>query len=91
MSRVGLLLVMGPDVPGNALKEYEPAARALKIQLESIKDTSAKPRPGGRISRGGERARERGHNAFEFRAHTPPEKDHGPGYKEPAGFNARKK
>jgi putative ABC transport system substrate-binding protein len=37
MSRVGLLLVVGPDVPGNALKEYEPAARALKIQLESLK------------------------------------------------------
>jgi putative ABC transport system substrate-binding protein len=37
MSRVGLLLVVGPDVPGNALREYEPAARALKIQLESLK------------------------------------------------------
>jgi ABC-type uncharacterized transport system substrate-binding protein len=37
MSRVGLLLVAGPDVQGNALKEYEPAARVLKIQLESLK------------------------------------------------------
>ena len=37
MSRVGLLLVAGPDVLGNALKEYEPAARALKLQLETLK------------------------------------------------------
>jgi putative tryptophan/tyrosine transport system substrate-binding protein len=43
MSRVGLLLVAGPDVPGNALKEYEPAARALKIQLESLKIQARNP------------------------------------------------
>ena len=43
MSRVGLLLVAGPDVPGNALKEYEPAARALKIQLESLKINARDP------------------------------------------------
>jgi putative tryptophan/tyrosine transport system substrate-binding protein len=43
MSRVGLLLVVGPDVPGNALKEYEPAARALKIQLISIKINARDP------------------------------------------------
>ena len=43
MSRVGLLLVVGPDVPGNALKEYEPAARALKIQLEPLKIQAQNP------------------------------------------------
>jgi putative ABC transport system substrate-binding protein len=43
MSRVGLLLVTGPDVPGIALKEYEPAARALKIQLESLKIQARNP------------------------------------------------
>ncbi len=37
ISRVGLFLVVGPDVPGNALKQYEPAARALKLQLETLK------------------------------------------------------
>jgi putative tryptophan/tyrosine transport system substrate-binding protein len=43
MSRVGLLLVVGPDVRGNALKEYEPAARALKIQLEPLKIQAQNP------------------------------------------------
>jgi putative ABC transport system substrate-binding protein len=43
ISRVGLLLVVGPDVPGNALKEYEPAARALKIQLEPLKVQAQNP------------------------------------------------
>ena len=43
MSRVGLLLVAGPDVQGNALKEYEPAARALKLQLESLKIQARNP------------------------------------------------
>ena len=43
MSRVGLLLVAGPDVPGNALKQYEPAARALKLQLEPLKIQARDP------------------------------------------------
>ena len=43
LSRVGLLLVTGPDVQGNALKEYEPAARMLKIQLESLKIQTPNP------------------------------------------------
>ncbi|HEV8725436.1 MAG TPA: ABC transporter substrate-binding protein [Candidatus Binatia bacterium] len=43
MLRVGLLLVAGPDVQGNALKEYEPAARVLKIQLESLKIQARNP------------------------------------------------
>jgi putative ABC transport system substrate-binding protein len=43
ISRVGLLLVVGPDVPGNALKEYEPAARALKLQLEPLKIQARNP------------------------------------------------
>ena len=90
MSRVGLLLVTGPDVPGNALKEYEPAARALKLQLETLKIQARDPDLDGAFRQACERARERSHNAFEFRAHTPPEKDYGPRHKEPAGVNARK-
>ena len=43
LSRVGLLLVTGPDVQGNALKEYEPAARVLKIHLESLKIQTLNP------------------------------------------------
>jgi putative ABC transport system substrate-binding protein len=43
MSRVGLLLVAGPDVLGNALKQYEPAARALKLQLEALKIQARDP------------------------------------------------
>ena len=43
LSRVGLLLVVGPDVQGNALKEYEPAARVLKIQLDSLKIQTPNP------------------------------------------------
>jgi len=43
MSRVGLLLVAGPDVPGNALKQYEPVARALKLQLEALKINARDP------------------------------------------------
>jgi putative ABC transport system substrate-binding protein len=43
MSRVGLLLLVGPDVAGNALKEYEPAARTLKLQLEPLKIQARNP------------------------------------------------
>ena len=43
LSRVGLLLVVGPDVAGNALKEYERAARPLKLQLEPLKIQARNP------------------------------------------------
>jgi putative tryptophan/tyrosine transport system substrate-binding protein len=36
MSRIGLLSVTGPDVRGNALREYEAAARALKIPFQPL-------------------------------------------------------
>jgi putative ABC transport system substrate-binding protein len=43
ISRVGLLSVTGPDVPGNALKRYEAAARALKIPLQPLEVSAANP------------------------------------------------
>jgi putative ABC transport system substrate-binding protein len=43
LSRVGILAVAGPTVPGNALREYEAAARALKISLQPLLVSSPKP------------------------------------------------
>jgi ABC-type uncharacterized transport system substrate-binding protein len=43
ISRVGVLAVTGPGVPGNALKEYDTAARALKIPLRSLLVTASMP------------------------------------------------
>jgi putative ABC transport system substrate-binding protein len=43
MSRVGLLTVTGPDVTGNALKQYEAAARALKIPFQPLGVGTANP------------------------------------------------
>ena len=43
ISRVGLLSVTGPDVRGNALKEYEAAARALKIPFQALEVSAANP------------------------------------------------
>jgi putative ABC transport system substrate-binding protein len=43
ISRVGVLAVAGPTVPGNALKEYEAAGRALKIPIQSLLVKSANP------------------------------------------------
>ena len=43
ISRVGVLAVAGPTVPGNALKEYEAAGRALKIPIQSLLVRSPNP------------------------------------------------
>ena len=43
ISRVGLLSVTGPDVRGNALKEYEAAARALKIPFQVLELRATNP------------------------------------------------
>jgi len=43
VSRVGVLAVAGPTVPGNALKEYEAAARALKIPIQPLLVRSPNP------------------------------------------------
>ena len=43
ISRVGVLAVAGPTVPGNALKEYEAAGRALKIPIQSLLVKSPNP------------------------------------------------
>jgi putative ABC transport system substrate-binding protein len=43
MSRVGLFLVTDPGSPRNALKEYETAAGALKIALQSLEVRSPNP------------------------------------------------
>jgi putative ABC transport system substrate-binding protein len=43
MSRVGLLSVTDPDARNNALKEYEAAARALKIPLQPLEVRAANP------------------------------------------------
>jgi putative ABC transport system substrate-binding protein len=43
ISRVGLLLVADPGSPRNALKEYEIAARTLKIALQSLEVRGPKP------------------------------------------------
>ena len=43
VSRVGVLAMAGPTVPGNALKEYEAAGRALKIPIQSLLVQSPNP------------------------------------------------
>src|SRR5262245_43034275 len=43
ISRVGVLAVAGPTVPGNALKEYEAAGRALKIPIQPLLVRSPNP------------------------------------------------
>src|SRR5262245_56320461 len=43
VSRVGVLAVAGPTVPGNALKEYEVAGRALKIPIQTLLVQSPNP------------------------------------------------
>jgi putative ABC transport system substrate-binding protein len=43
LSRVGILAVSGPTVRGNALREYETAARVLKISVQPLPLISPKP------------------------------------------------
>jgi putative tryptophan/tyrosine transport system substrate-binding protein len=43
ISRVGVLAVAGPTVPGNALKEYEAAGRELKISIQPLLVRSPNP------------------------------------------------
>src|SRR5262245_27230756 len=43
ISRVGVLAVAGPTVPGNALKEYEAAGRGLKIPIHPLLVRSPNP------------------------------------------------
>ena len=43
MLRFGLLSVTDPEAPGNALKEYEAAARALKIPIQPLEVRAANP------------------------------------------------
>ena len=43
VSRVGVLAVAGPTVPGNALKEYEAAGHTLKIPIQSLLVQSPNP------------------------------------------------
>jgi putative ABC transport system substrate-binding protein len=43
LSRVGVLAVTGPTVPENALKEYEAAARTLKIPIQTLLVAASNP------------------------------------------------
>jgi ABC-type uncharacterized transport system substrate-binding protein len=43
ISRIGILLVTGSTTDERSLKEYEPAARALKVQLQTLEVRSPAP------------------------------------------------
>ena len=53
LSRVGILAVEGPTVPGNALRVYEATARELKIAVHPLAGKQSEARYRWRVSRRG--------------------------------------
>ena len=89
MSRVGALTVADSTSPGLALKEYQAAARALKIPLQSLEVRGPKPDLEGAFREAVRGTRERAHNGYEFVAYTSRKSDCRPRYKESTTLNVR--
>ena len=70
MSRVAVLTVADTTSPGLALKEYEAAARALKIPLQSLKVRGPNPDLESAFRDAAKGRVECAHNGYESVAHA---------------------